>query len=324
MKLLGEAALICQQSGSIVGFGQKVGLVNTIKKITHDYPISSMLAELIQNADDAGATEVHIIHDKRRHATDALLGESMKGLQGESLLMYNNTQFTDQDIANITQVASGNKAKDATKTGRFGIGFLSVYHLTDAPSFLSGSKLCFFDPLCQFLPTATAEEPGAQINLSKEFVSNFESQFSPYHIPEINCIPGEPFDGTLFRLPLRTKASDLHSKFLFDVQKLLKEGITNNVLLFLKNIRTLKVSTIDTSESLSILSIYCCYYVTTLIYVDIQYTISKTVTHLCLSPEHNSISEGPEVRLIDFLQHGLLENLDNSSNEIYPLSNPSS
>lgn len=30
--------------------------------------------------------------------------------------------------------------------GRFGVGFNAVYHLTDLPSFVSGSSLVLFDP----------------------------------------------------------------------------------------------------------------------------------------------------------------------------------
>jgi len=38
----------------------------------------------------------------------------------------------------IQNVANGKKRGDPTKTGQFGLGFNSVYHITDTPIFLTG------------------------------------------------------------------------------------------------------------------------------------------------------------------------------------------
>lgn len=59
----------------------------------------------------------------------------------------------------------GSKSHDPTKTGQYGVGFSSVYHLTDAPSILTtvpgeGAQLCVFDPQCAYVPGATTSEPG--------------------------------------------------------------------------------------------------------------------------------------------------------------------
>ena len=35
---------------------------------------------------------------------------------------------------------------DPTKTGQFGLGFNSVYHVTDTPMFVSGADFVVFDP----------------------------------------------------------------------------------------------------------------------------------------------------------------------------------
>lgn len=59
----------------------------------------------------------------------------------------------------------GSKTTDPNKTGQYGVGFNCVYHLTDAPSFLTcgpriGESLCVFDPHARYVPGASVEEPG--------------------------------------------------------------------------------------------------------------------------------------------------------------------
>ena len=61
----------------------------------------------------------------------------------------------------IQRLGEGSKSDDPNKTGQYGVGFNSVYHLTDVPTFLSdGKKLCVFDPHCFYVPDATEAEPG--------------------------------------------------------------------------------------------------------------------------------------------------------------------
>ena len=57
-------------------------------------------------------------------------------MKGPSLLAYNSAKFTDVDFKSIQQIGDSLK-KDAkgTKTGRFGVGVNSTYHLTDIPMF---------------------------------------------------------------------------------------------------------------------------------------------------------------------------------------------
>jgi sacsin len=60
-------------------------------------------------------------------------------LQGPAILVYNDKPFTKEDIEGIQQLGLGSKGHDATKTGQYGVGFNSVYHLTDVPSFCTNS-----------------------------------------------------------------------------------------------------------------------------------------------------------------------------------------
>ena len=73
--------------------------------------------------------------------------------------------FSEADITGIQRLGEGSKSLDPNKTGQYGVGFNCVYHLTDAPSFLTatengGHSLCVFDPHGKYVPGATTEEPG--------------------------------------------------------------------------------------------------------------------------------------------------------------------
>lgn len=83
--------------------------------------------ELIQNADDAGATEVILCLDHRRLSTDSALSAKMAQFQGPALLAYNSAMFTDKDFESIQRIGDSLKKEHSagTKTGRFGIGFNS-------------------------------------------------------------------------------------------------------------------------------------------------------------------------------------------------------
>jgi sacsin len=53
-----------------------------------------VLLELVQNADDAGATKAAFLLDMRQHGTSSLLGPGMAAMQGPALLAYNNAIFS--------------------------------------------------------------------------------------------------------------------------------------------------------------------------------------------------------------------------------------
>ena len=49
-------------------FGQRASLVPILRGILRDYSGSQILKELLQNADDAGATRFFVCLDKRKNA----------------------------------------------------------------------------------------------------------------------------------------------------------------------------------------------------------------------------------------------------------------
>ena len=79
--------------------------------------------ELIQNAEDAGATELAF-----ELFTDRLE------------VRHDGRPFTEDDVRGVCGVAQSGKSGDLTKIGQFGIGFKSVYAYTRTPQVHSGAE----------------------------------------------------------------------------------------------------------------------------------------------------------------------------------------
>src|SRR5436305_2557200 len=72
--------------------------------------------ELLQNAEDQGATEAKFV------------------LSADKLVfLHDGKPFTRADVENITGIGNSDKTQEANKIGRFGIGFKSVFAITDRP-----------------------------------------------------------------------------------------------------------------------------------------------------------------------------------------------
>ena len=240
-----------------ISFGQKETLVSRLKGLLKGYPCDTgIMKELIQNADDAKATEIHFIKDYRTHRTDKVLDETFCPLQGPALCVFNNSAFTQDDLKGIQDLGMGSKAEDPTKTGQYGIGFNAVYNLTDAPSFLikgpdieNNETLCFFDPLCKYIPDIDVNCPGLTINDLQSFRGYFPDMLSGYLENEL--FPNKE-TGTLFRLPLRMTESELshHFKTPDELDELLKdfEKEVFDMLLFVKHVTAITISNISSGQ----------------------------------------------------------------------------
>ena len=61
---------------SVEAFGQSEALTTRLKHIISDYAAGpGILMELLQNADDAGASEVAFLLDEESYGTSSILGE---------------------------------------------------------------------------------------------------------------------------------------------------------------------------------------------------------------------------------------------------------
>ena len=234
-------------------FGQTQDLTTSLSRILKRYPLNfEILKELIQNADDAGATEIHFVNDSRHHSDEAVFGPSWKPLQGPALCVYNNRPFSEEDLKGIQKLGEGSKGRDSSKTGQYGIGFSALYHLTDTPSVLTqlvgkNKSLCVFDPNLRYVPDASISQPGMRYDVA-EIQKQFPDVFSCY-LPKCFNID----DSTLFRFPLRTpemaKKSDI-SKRSVDPEKLQdlldeRKQEACESLLFTKNITKIGISKVD-------------------------------------------------------------------------------
>ena len=79
--------------------------------------------ELLQNAEDAGATSVRF--DLHRDRLE---------------VRHDGRPFNERDVRGVCGVGEGTKADDLTQIGKFGIGFKSVYAYTSCPEIHSGEE----------------------------------------------------------------------------------------------------------------------------------------------------------------------------------------
>lgn len=167
---------------------------------------SAIASEMIQNADDAGAERISF------------------HFRADSLVVRNTSIFSEQDFESITDIAKGEKAPEEGKIGTWGTGFLSVYHITDAPELLSAGEHIIFDPTQDDLPV-------------------FETGIKDY---------------TEFRLPWRFNDTELSRKLEADVWQeedisRLKEQLAVDIyrlVLFLRHVRTIEVYEGETGDKL--------------------------------------------------------------------------
>ena len=93
-------------------------IINQYSNRTH------FIYEILQNAEDAGATYIKFHLEKER-----------------LVILHNGRPFNEKDIEGVCGIANGTK-EDGTRIGHFGIGFKSVYCYTEQPEIYS-REYCF-------------------------------------------------------------------------------------------------------------------------------------------------------------------------------------
>ena len=235
--------------------GQSEPLTQRLKNILRDYDGGlTIMKELIQNADDAGATVMNVCFDARTHdiSPKNLFLAGMAECHGPALIVHNNRTFTDEDFQNIQKLAGATKQDKPLKIGKFGVGFCSVYHITDVPSFVSRDYLYIFDPTLKYIKQDVKDSTrtGKKVTFTKKLVAS-SKQLLPYEgLYEFDR--KESYSGTMFRLPFRKVTSEI-SHVIYNerlVDQLINDikKSSSKLLLFLRNVKQITFSQINPGD----------------------------------------------------------------------------
>ena len=130
--------------------------------LTDLYPDNAhFIYELLQNAEDAGASKVHFVLN-----TDRLEFEH----NGDKL-------FKIDDIKSITSIGTSTKADDPTNIGKFGIGFKAVFAYTNTPEIESDEF--HFRIRDMVVPDTEGLSPGALGARRTRFIFPFDNPEKP-------------------------------------------------------------------------------------------------------------------------------------------------
>ena len=117
--------------------GQHEPLTRRLKNILKDYPWQALVKEMLQNAEDAGASTFKVLIDRRPRGVESLLTPQMADLQGPCIWFFNDAVFEDKDFQALVSLGQGSKSAEKGKIGRHGLGFNAIFNITDVPSVLS-------------------------------------------------------------------------------------------------------------------------------------------------------------------------------------------
>jgi hypothetical protein len=181
--------------------GQSAPLIPLLQSVLHDYAGGVGIAkEFLQNADDAGASWIRFALDLRIHPCEQLPDPRMRPLLGPALLIISDQTFSETDLQKIQTISQGAKRDQAGKTGRFGVGFNSCYHVTDYPCFATRDRIVCFDPHKDAV-ASKERQPGRWWSLEKLWMDH------PDWPRAFDLSEGATsLTHTTFRLPLRTQA----------------------------------------------------------------------------------------------------------------------
>ena len=224
-------------------FHLKEELTDRISKIIRDYGSNiNMLKEMLQNADDAGASDMKIIFDLHHYNSNHIFNKG-DVLNGPSIIITNNSEFSNEDLVGIQSIGRGSKA-NSDKIGQFGIGFNSVYYYTDTPCIITRDLFLMLDPSNSLLPDTNGLKLKIPNILENEMMAGLINPFQWM----------EELDNekkTIFRFPLRLFSASckeyLLSNWTYGGKQAITEIIENthqwiaDSLIFLSNIKSISI-----------------------------------------------------------------------------------
>ncbi|MBQ5383138.1 MAG: hypothetical protein IIU46_01655, partial [Treponema sp.] len=101
-----------------------------------------ILKELIQNANDAEATEMILKFFPGDETADHPLLKNNKGV-----FVYNNGAFSKENETAMRTIGGSDKKNDTNKVGKYGLGMKSIYHICDFFFYIvDGKRVEFLNP----------------------------------------------------------------------------------------------------------------------------------------------------------------------------------
>ncbi|KAG1788867.1 histidine kinase-like ATPase, partial [Suillus plorans] len=149
-----------------------------VDKVLARYPEEfTVFRELLQNADDARAKKVLIEFQTKDYAThSAGANGKTNGINGTTdfpdlvtmklykwVVRNNGDYFEDKDWGRLTKIADGNP--DEQKIGAFGVGFYSIFGITDSPQVFSGGKRQALSLTRSTMPIGTPDSEWTSIEM---------------------------------------------------------------------------------------------------------------------------------------------------------------
>ena len=127
-----------------VDMGEKP--LTTVRNTLRQYTEQQFLTEFVANACDANANKLTFLVNEfclnpSPSENTGLLSQEF--FNCPSLVVYNNAKFSDQDFIGICQTSIGGKEGKSDTIGQFGLGALTMFHITEVCCFcrLSGQRI---------------------------------------------------------------------------------------------------------------------------------------------------------------------------------------
>ncbi|KAJ2918885.1 hypothetical protein MD484_g1553, partial [Candolleomyces efflorescens] len=189
--------------------GEDMGVTpaTVVEKTLAQYTEKQFLPEFLANAHDAGASKLIIIINKYVSVEGNFLSPALETLHNApSVMVYNDREFSESDFEGICRTHIGGKANNRDSIGQFGLGALTMFHITECAMIYSGDEVLFLDPSKSYLPIARR----ASLRMPLKYLD----QVYPGHTRYLKGLSPELFDaeacrvkGTFFFLPLRSSSS---------------------------------------------------------------------------------------------------------------------
>jgi hypothetical protein len=144
--------------------------------LAHQYSKKThFIFELLQNAEDAEATEVEFRVESQR-----------------IVFSHNGTRlFSDEDVESITSIGKSTKLTNYTQIGKHGIGFKAVFAYTHTPRIHSGDKHFDIEDVVIPCPLSGDDVPTDLKPGETRIILSFDSDATPKNIRFRELVPAE-------------------------------------------------------------------------------------------------------------------------------------